>query len=294
MQNNYINFKKERDFGSIISDTFTFIRYEYKAIFRLYLKHVGWALLLVLATSAYYQYDSLRLSDDFSSSGGFNEYMINFLLQTSVSLLLLIVSSIVYSALSFTTINSIIKSYVTHEGEIKEDEVGKFVNQFFSTSLVGMLIFVVLVSIGIALCILPGIYLAVPLILLFPIIVFQEKTISEAFTECFQLIKQNWWISFATLIVVSILISLIGGLFQIPIIVISGLEALTSIEEGANGTGTQNLASNWLYMLLYILASLAQYILGLVTLISVAFIYFNLNEYHNNTGTLEDIDSIGS
>jgi hypothetical protein len=47
-------------------------------------------------------------------------------------------------------------------------------------------------------------------------------------------------------------------------------------------------------MTFYVLASLAQYILGIVTLISMVFIYFNLNEYHNKTGTLEDIDRIGS
>jgi hypothetical protein len=294
MQNNYINFKQERDFGSIITDTFKFIRQEYKAVLRLYFKHVGWALLLVIATSTYYQYQSLSQSSDFTIADGPEKFLVELFYQTGLSVLLLVISSLVYSALSFTTINSVIKSYVQNEGEIKDEEVSDFVGRFFSTTLGSIVAFSVLVAFGFALCILPGIYLIVPLTLLFPIIVFQEKTFSEAFSECFKLIKQNWWISFATLVVVGILVSLIGGLFQIPIIVMSTLETLTSIQEGASNPGTQNLATNWLYMLFYILASIAQYILGIITLITITFIYFNLNEYHNKTGTLEDIDRIGS
>ena len=63
MQNNYINFKKERDLGAIISDTFSFIREEYKTIFRLYLKHVGWLLLLLVAANTYYQYKSYSITE---------------------------------------------------------------------------------------------------------------------------------------------------------------------------------------------------------------------------------------
>jgi len=141
--------------------------------------------------------------------------------------------------------------------------------------------------------VLPGIYLIVPLSVIFPIIVFQEKSFSDAFTESFKLIKQNWWITFATLIVITLLIWLISSLFQLPIVIMSAIETFTSIEETGTPT-TSNLAGNWLYMTFYVLASLAQYILGIVTLISMVFIYFNLNEYHNKTGTLEDIDRIGS
>jgi hypothetical protein len=94
--------------------------------------------------------------------------------------------------------------------------------------------------------------------------------------------------------VVGILISLIGGLFQLPIVIISAMETVVSIREGSGTPGTENLMNNWLYMTLYVFAALAQYILGLVTIISIVFIYFNLNEYHNKTGTLEDIDRIGS
>jgi hypothetical protein len=293
MQDNYINFKKERDLGSIISDTFKFIRHEYKSIFRLYIRHVGWLLLLVVAMSTYYQYKSLNITGDFINSGNPQDFLLEMVSETGLAILLLSLTSIAYSALSITTINSIIKSYVNNDGEIKDEDVRQFIGQYFGNTLLSLIMVGILIFIGFLLCVLPGIYLIVPLSVIFPIIVFQEKSFSDAFTESFKLIKQNWWITFATLIVITLLIWLISSLFQLPIVIMSAIETFTSIEETGTPT-TSNLARNWLYMTFYVLASLAQYILGIVTLISMVFIYFNLNEYHNKTGTLEDIDRIGS
>lgn len=293
MQDNYINFKKERDLGSIITDTFKFIKEEYKTLFRLYIKHVGWLLLLVVAASTYYQYQSLKISTSVLTETGPAAFLTEMIADTGVAILLLSVASIAYSALSLVVITSIIKSYVQNNGEINEDEVNQFVKQFFGRTLGSLVVVGLLVFIGFLLCVLPGIYLIVPLSLIFPILVFQEKTFAEAFSESFKLIKNNWWISFATLLVVSILISLIGGLFQLPIVVMTAMETFVSIQDGTGTSGTETLSGNWLYMLFYILAALAQYILGIVTLISLTLVYFNLNEFHNKTGTLEDIDRIG-
>ena len=293
MQDNYINFKKERDLGSIITDTFKFIKEEYKTLFRLYIKHVGWLLLLVIAASTYYQYQSLKISTSVLTETGPAAFLTEMIADTGIAILLLSVASIAYSALSLVVITSIIKSYVQNNGEINEDEVNQFVKQFFGRTLGSLVVVGLLVFIGFLLCVLPGIYLIVPLSLIFPILVFQEKTFAEAFSESFKLIKNNWWISFATLLVVSILISLIGGLFQLPIVVMTAMETFVSIQDGTGTPGTETLSGNWLYMLFYILGALAQYILGIVTLISLTLVYFNLNEFHNKTGTLEDIDRIG-
>lgn len=293
MQSNYINFKKERDLGTIISDTFKFIRQEYKSVFKLYIKHVGWLLLLVVAMSTYYQYKSLNITGDFINSGNPQDFLLEMVSETGLAILLLSLTSIAYSALSITTINSIMKSYANNGGEIKDEDVRQFIGHYFGNTLLSLIVVGILIFIGFLLCVIPGIYLIVPLSVIFPILVFQEKSFSDAFTESFKLIKQNWWITFATLLVITILIWLISSLFQLPLVIMSALETFTSIEETGTPT-TSNLASNWLYMTFYVLASLAQYILGIVTLISMVFIYFNLNEYHNKTGTLEDIDRIGS
>jgi hypothetical protein len=293
MQNNNILFKKQRDLGTIISDTFKFIRQEYKTIFRLYLKHVGWLLLLVVAAGTYYQYTSLNSANSLLEDGA-EAFLLNTFQNTGLSVLLVFLTSIAYSAMSLTAINSIIKSYVDNRGEIKDEEVSLYIGRFFGQTLLSLFVVGILCFIGFLLCFLPGVYLAVPLSLIFSVIVFQEKSFSDGFSECFQLIKQNWWITFATVLVISILVSLVGGIFQLPVIILTAVETFTSLEEGAGTSGALGLGNNWLYLTLYVLASIAQYILGLITLISLALIYFNLNEIHNKTGTLEDIDGIGN
>lgn len=292
MLNNYILFKKQRDLGAIISDTFKFIRQEYKTIFRLYLKHVGWLLLLAVATSTYYQYTSLNSANSLLESGA-EAFLLNAFQNTGLSLILVFLAFVAYTTMSLTAVNSIIKSYVDNKGEIKDEEVSLNIRRFFGQTLLSLFVFGILCFIGLLLCFLPGVYLAVPLSLIFSIVVFQEKSFSDAFSECFQLIKQNWWITFATVLVISLLVSVIGGVFQLPIIVLTAVEAFTSLNEGGDTTGVLGLGNNWIYLSLYVFASIAQYILGLITLISLALIYFNLNEIHNKTGTLEDIDGIG-
>ena len=292
MLNNYILFKKQRDLGAIISDTFKFNRQEYKTIFRLYLKHVGWLLLLAVATSTYYQYTSLNSANSLLESGA-EAFLLNAFQNTGLSLILVFLAFVAYTTMSLTAVNSIIKSYVDNKGEIKDEEVSLNIRRFFGQTLLSLFVFGILCFIGLLLCFLPGVYLAVPLSLIFSIVVFQEKSFSDAFSECFQLIKQNWWITFATVLVISLLVSVIGGVFQLPIIVLTAVEAFTSLDEGGDTTGVLGLGNNWIYLSLYVFASIAQYILGLITLISLALIYFNLNEIHNKTGTLEDIDGIG-
>jgi hypothetical protein len=292
MLNNYILFKKQRDLGAIISDTFKFIRQEYKTIFRLYLKHVGWLLLLAVATSTYYQYTSLNSANSLLESGA-EAFLLNAFQNTGLSLILVFLAFVAYTTMSLTAVNSIIKSYVDNKGEIKDEEVSLNIRRFFGQTLLSLFVFGILCFIGLLLCFLPGVYLAVPLSLIFSIVVFQEKSFSDAFSECFQLVKQNWWITFVTVLVISLLVSVIGGVFQLPIIVLTAVEAFTSLNEGGDTTGVLGLGNNWIYLSLYVFASIAQYILGLITLISLALIYFNLNEIHNKTGTLEDIDGIG-
>ena len=49
MQNKLIQFKKQRDLGAILGDTFSFLRNEWKQLFTLIFKIAGPALILVVA-----------------------------------------------------------------------------------------------------------------------------------------------------------------------------------------------------------------------------------------------------
>ncbi|WP_127844148.1 hypothetical protein [Psychroflexus aestuariivivens] len=292
MNNNYIKFKQKRDLGATISDTFAFIRNEYKAIFRLYFRHVGVVLLLLVAASTYYQYQSLNITT--GSQFGNSSFLSELLPNLGIAFIAMIVLSIVYYSLTICTISGLIKSYVNNQGEINEDEVRDLVNQkFLKMSGVIVLIGIILI-VAFMLCFLPGIYLMVPFSLVVYVMIFQNKGFSDAVTESFKLIKDNWWITFATILVIGILISVISSVFQLPAVILTAMETFTKLQSEDPSTVLVDLSSNALYIVFNVIGNLAQYILGLVTIIALSFIYFNLNEIHNKTGTLEDIDQIGN
>lgn len=56
MNNDYIEFKKQRELGSILSDTFAFLRSQFKPFFGTYFKIVGPYLVIMLIASGFYLY----------------------------------------------------------------------------------------------------------------------------------------------------------------------------------------------------------------------------------------------
>ena len=54
--NNYIEFKKQRELGEILSDSFGFIRNEFKPFFGTILKIVGPYILVMLISMGFYMY----------------------------------------------------------------------------------------------------------------------------------------------------------------------------------------------------------------------------------------------
>ena len=223
----YIVFKRQRELGEILSDTFKFIRLEYKPLFSALIKNAGIPFLVLLAAAGFYAATATDFAD---ITGG-----------------------------------------IFRSGNV----------------IMGVLFLIA----GFVACILPGIYLSVPLSLVFAIMIFRGRGISDSISESFVLIKGEWWVTFATIIVVSLVVYLIGMVFQVPVIIYTIIKGLTSSSEISNGDFSSMF--DWVYITLNVIASAVSYILYAVVAIASAFIYYNLNETKNQTGTLERIDSIG-
>lgn len=68
MQQQKIQFKREREIGEILSDTFKFIRLEYKGLFKALLRNAGIPFVLLLAATGYYAATATDMS--FLATGG--------------------------------------------------------------------------------------------------------------------------------------------------------------------------------------------------------------------------------
>ncbi len=286
--NKYIEFKKKRELGDILTDTFAFLRQEGKSLFSVLMKTCGIPFVLLLLASAYYTYASSNLFDPVSISNGamFNSGAI------IISLLLMLATLLAFYGLLFGSVLHYIKAYIDNKGTVDYSSVVQGVKKDFGSILGLGVLSGIIIFFGFMLCVLPGIYLYVPMSLVFSILVFRNVSVSDSISESFQLIKNEWWITFATLFVLGIIIWVISMVFSIPALVYTFSKTFTAASEGSYANPSAMI--DWVFIALNTISSAAQYALYVITAIATAFIYFNLNERKYATGALEQIDSLGN
>ena len=277
-----IQFKKQREIGDIITDTFRFIRENYKLLLTYLLKTTGPFFLILVVAVGYYTY-SVAGSPFENFSGDIGNFIVSFMV-LAVALMLF------YSAM-YGTILHYIKAYISNKGIVAEAEVVAGVKKDFFKLLLLSFLSAILVLAGFMMLVIPGIFLIVPLSLGGAILVFKNYSVSESISYSFTLIKDHWWITFITLFIIGILVYIIGLVFQVPLIIYTVIKTLTAVQEGS--LANPELFRDWLFISLQIFSSIIQYLLSIITIIAIAFIYFNLNEHKHLTGTYETIEKLG-
>lgn len=287
----YIEFKKKRELGDILSDTFAFLRNEFKPFFNTFLKIVGPYLLVMVICMALYMYFAGNSFNNLLLGAGSNNEAINFATLFVVGFLYIIAVLVVYVMSQSTTLHYI-KSYANGKGQINFDEIKSDVYKKFG-SFIGLGFLVgISVVVGFMLCFIPGIYLWVPLALSFSILVFSDKGATDAYGESFALVKDEWWITFATLLIIGIIVGVANYAFSIPAQIYQ--IAKMGIFSGEMDAETVvDIFKDPIYLLLNIISAVAQFLLNLISVVAGAFIYFNLNEKKNFTGTYEKIQNLG-
>jgi hypothetical protein len=281
-----ITFKKQRELGEILTDLFTFLRQEWKPLFTLILKIAGPALLIVLFAFIYYMQSTMS---NFGSPSLFTSNDVS-LVGFIIPLLLLMLAAIAYNSLLYGTVIHYIKSYINNDGNVVNEEITTGVKNSF-WSLIGLnFLAAIMVVFGMFLCFFPGIYLAVVLSTVFCIFIFEERDITDSISHCFTLIKDNWWITFATLLVLGIIYYIIVIIFQVPQYIYFFIKAFAGTQEI---TADPASMFDWGYIALSAIGMIAQYLIATMMIIGTSFVYFNLNEKKNFTGTIETIDSLG-
>ncbi len=282
MQNQYIEFKKHRELGEIISVTFKFLRENYKPLFKSITQAVGPTFILLIAALAYYTY-SVAGSPLAAMEGNSGEFLIPFFI--------LAVTLMLFYASLYGTILHYIKSYIENKGMVDEAEIKSGAQEDLGKLFLVFILSAIIVFTGLILFIIPGIYLMVPLSLVAAVLVFNKMTLGDSISYGFSLVKDHWWTTFFSLLVIWLLVYVIGLVFQLPLIIYTFMKMFTVAQEGSLADPLSY--SDWVFILLNVLSSVIQYLLSSIFVIALAFIYFNLNEHKNLTGTYETIDKLG-
>jgi hypothetical protein len=290
MQKLTIEFKKQRDFGEILADTFGFIRSEFKPFMSVFFNICGPFLLALLLSIGFYTYLVGDLSGfatfENDSTGFSNPFLV------VMSFLAYMLSAVVAYIFSIGTTLFYIRSYIDNEGKASMEEVKNNVYRSF-WSLFGLSILKGLtISFALLLCVLPVFYAMVPMAVVFSIYVFEpKKSATDAYGDSFYLVNQDFWLALGTFIVLGVIFYILSLVFSLPAIIYSFVKI--GISSSEIDPSDMNSFIDPFYILLNVLSSFVQFLLNLILIIGGAFIYFHLNEKKNFTGTFERIERIG-
>ncbi|MFS4467674.1 hypothetical protein [Maribacter sp. 2210JD10-5] len=289
MKTDYIEFKKQRELGDVLSDSFGFLRSQFKPLLTTFFKIVSPYILIMLISSGLYFYVLNSIFDfNIESPNEFYSVLLTIVLVISV-----IISAIVTIIMSQSSILYFIESYIDNNGKTHFSEIKKKVYQNFWNFFGLFSLFVLSVGIGILFCCIPGIFLYVPLSLAFAVYAFSKKGVIESYNYCFKLVKDEWWITFATLLIIGIIIAVAGIALSMPATMYSWIKVITSAGEYDAESTPFSIFLDPIYIILYLASIIFRFVLNIIIIIAGAFIYFNLNEKKNFTGTYERIDNLG-
>ena len=129
MDKAYIEFRKQRDFSAILTDTFGFIRNEFKPFVKTIFNIAGPAIVIFMLSLAAYNY----VAGDLFNFTGLDEPSINSssAIVTIIAVACYFISAIAAYILTASTVLFYIKSYVDHKGEVDSSEIKTNVYQSF-------------------------------------------------------------------------------------------------------------------------------------------------------------------
>ena len=291
MNRPYIEFRKQRDFSSILSDTFGFIRNEFKPFIRTLFNIAGPAIIVFMLSLAAYNY----VAGDLFNLSSLNRPSFNSanVFVTIIVVIIYFISAIAAYILTASTTLFYIKSYVDHKGSIDPSEIkSNVLKSFWSFFGLSFLKGITLV-IAMALCFLPVLYAMIPMAIVFSVYVFEPKrSTSDAFSQSFKLANADFWTAFGVFIVLGIIYYLLSLIFAIPSVIYALVS--TGIFSGEiDPSNLNSFSADPVVIILNVINTFFQFLLNIILMVAGAVIYFHLHEKVNFTGTYNRISEIG-
>jgi hypothetical protein len=266
-----IQFRKKREIGDIFTDTFEFIRQEYKPISKLVAVYVLPFLLLYGVVQVYLQKNVIS-KIDFSDS----ETLLANIGPLYVNVFLFALFGLFVQSLLIATYYTYIEAYVK-KGKGNFD-LSEITPHLFSNGLLAIgasLVIFIVVMFGLILCIVPGIYFANTFSIAIIILIFEKKGLGNALMRSSLLIKSEWWSTFLINIAGIVLIWTASFIMSLPLI-------LTGLSVGIiSQSQTPVEYPDW-YWVVIGASTVVSSVLYIIPYTFLAFQYFNLDERTKN------------
>lgn len=286
MQKN-IELARPRDFGEIISDTFTFIKQNFKPLLKYFFMLCGFFVLVTAVITVLVQMKTLSFTNNINADG-FDE-------QNPFSRVAAIWEGVgvlfFFMMLGYIAVMVMVLCYMVlykknHNTVPTSEEMWGYFKYYYLRILGVTIVLTILMAAGFVFCLIPGIYLSVIFALVAPIMIIENTTFGYAFNQSFKLIKDNWWVTFGVFVVVYIILYVVDMTISLPATILGAGSILFHIKEAKALTLPLAIFSAVIETI--------KYVFHMILIVATGLVYFNLTESKEGTGLLERINEFGS
>jgi hypothetical protein len=273
-----LKLKKARDFGSLISDSFYYVRRHFALLGKSILYFVVPLIIVTAILSVQFAtQQTFVVGDDFL------EYYNNIISSSIWSGIAGLLAMTVLMAVVYNHMKLIADDTVDNESLRVEDIWAGVKSDFFMILLITAVAFICTLG-GFMLFIIPGIFISVKLLLTTAVYVIEDRSFGESFSRSWNLITNNWWITFGLAIVMYIFILLMNGALSMPFVIIAAFAGFSGLQDPATLNST--------FGIIYSLITSLNYVFYTIMYLSLGLHYFNLVERKEGRGLEERIDEI--
>jgi len=268
-----VEFKKVRSFGEIINDSFLFIRQNIKALLKTSLYFSGIFVVAGIVSNVLYQ---LRIQE----AAGQNSLSAMFGL---TYLVVMTVTVLGYTALTVSILCFIDLYNQKDRVAPTVEEVWAYFRYYFFRVFGSSLVIGLFLGICFLCCFIPGIYVFPAVSLVLPVMIFENAGLDYSLGRGFKLVKQQWWPTAGTLLMIWFITYAMMCFVMVPLVV-GGLIGSFAGGQQALGLGMAITSA--------VLQGICQ-IFMILPLVGVSLCYFNLAERLEHGGLLSRIDQFG-
>jgi hypothetical protein len=264
-----IQFRQKREIGQVISDTFLFIKQEFRHLSKLVLIYVFPFILIYSVLQVFVMQKIVGTV----VPGGDLESMMGTLWPVYKNLFVFMLFNVFVQSLYIGAVYSYIEVYLEKgKGNFKLSDVTPLL---FTNSLMVLginIVLTIIVMFGLVMCFVPGIYFANTFSLSMIILLIEKKGIGNALSKSWNMVNRQWWNTFLLNILGIVIIGVVGFIFSIP-------SAIAGITVSLLNVGQAEIVElpEW-YWILNAVSTVVTSLLYIIPFVFLAFQYFNLDE----------------
>jgi hypothetical protein len=262
-----IEFRKKREMGDIFTDSFEFIRQEIKPISKLVAIYVLPFIILYGFVQIYLQKNVIS-KIDFANT----EALLENIGPVYLNVFMFALFGLFVQSLLIATYYSYIEVYIKKgKGNFDLSDITPYLFANGLLAIGASIIVFIIVMFGLILCIIPGIFFANTLSIVFIILLFERKGLGNALIRSSYLVNRQWWSTFLINIVGLIFVWVVNFIMAIPTM-ISGLSISIFNQKQSSVE-----YPDWYWVILGI-STVVSSLFYIIPYTFLAFQYFNLDE----------------